>query len=383
MKKRVLIVNCYFPEIREPIRLTNEIPNALAPVLLAGFFSPAHCEIRLHNEVSAGFLELYAPDLLSWPDLVVFTGLTAAFDRMLHLTAYVRSLRDGVVTVAGGLAIRSLPAYARRFFDYVCVGDAGEIREVIRDALGLACVAEEPMPRYDLAGWIGRRMGYVESSRNCNFRCSYCSLTADGRPYAAGDLEDLRRQIVAMGRREVICFQDNQFYGTDRRFFLDRMALLKDLRQAGYFKYWHAFVADSFLWDDDNLARARDAGCFSLFVGVESFDETWLRRVNKVQNTAEVQARLIKKCLEAGILLQYGLVFDPSARTLGDMHRELAHICDDPDLPGPNFIFMAIPFPGTPFFRDRASRGLVLPSTKIRDLEGSTLSLQPLDGIDE
>ena len=30
----------------------------------------------------------------------------------------------------------------------------------------------------------------------------------------AGDLDDLRRQIVAMGRREVVCFQDNQFYGT-------------------------------------------------------------------------------------------------------------------------------------------------------------------------
>jgi radical SAM superfamily enzyme YgiQ (UPF0313 family) len=383
VKKRILIVNCYFPEVREPVRLTHEIPNALAPVFLAGFFSPAHCEIRLYNEVSAGFLELYAPDLLSWPDLVVFTGLTAAFDRMLHLSAYVRSLADGVVTVAGGLAIRSFPAYARRFFDYVCVGDAGEIREVIREALGPACIAEEPTPRYDLAGWIGRRMGYAESSRNCNFRCSYCSLTADGRPYAAGGLDDLRKQIVAMGRREVVCFQDNQFYGTDRRFFLDRMALLRDLRQAGYFKYWHAFVADSFLWDDDNLARARDAGCFSLFVGVESFDEAWLRRVNKAQNTARTQTRLIKKCLDAGILLQYGLVFDPSARTLADMHRELAQICDDPDLPGPNFIFMAIPFPGTPFFRDRASRGLILPRTKVRDLEGSTLSLRPLDGIDE
>ena len=383
MNKRVLIVNCYFPEIREPVRLINEIPNALAPVLLAGFFSPGHCEIRLHNEVSAGFLEVYAPDLLAWPDLVVFTGLTAAFDRMLHLTAYMRTLRPRIVTVAGGPAIRALPGYARRFFDYVCAGDAEEIREVIRDALGAEYLAEEPTPRYDLAGWIGRRMGYAESSRNCNFRCSYCSVTADGRPYVAGNLDDLRRQIVAMRRREVICFQDNQFYGTDRRFFLDRMGLLKELRRAGYFKYWHAFVADTFLWDDHNLALARDAGCFSLFVGVESFDEVWLRRMNKTQNTAHSQAKLIKKCLDAGILFQYGLVFDPTTRRVADMHRELAYICGDPDLPAPNFIFMAIPFPATPFFRDRASRGLILPGTKVRDLEGSTLSLRPLDSIDE
>ncbi len=172
MNKRILIVNCYFPEIREPVGLTNEIPNALAPVLLADFFSPAHCEIRLHNEVSEGFLEVYAPDLLAWPDLVVFTGLTAAFDRMLHLTAYMRTLHARIVTVAGGPAIRTLPAYARRFFDYACGGDAEEIREVIRDALGAEYLADEPTPRYDLDGWIGRRMGYAESSRNCNFRCS-------------------------------------------------------------------------------------------------------------------------------------------------------------------------------------------------------------------
>ncbi|HKX55959.1 MAG TPA: hypothetical protein VJN01_07655, partial [Xanthomonadales bacterium] len=46
------------------------------------------------------------------------------------------------------------------------------------------------------------------------------------------------------------------------------------------------------------------------------------------------------------------------------------------------FIFTAIPFPGTPFFHDRYERGLILPGTRMRDLEGSTLSLQPLDDID-
>ena len=29
--------------------------------------------------------------LLSWPDMLVLTGLTNGFDRMLHLTAYARS----------------------------------------------------------------------------------------------------------------------------------------------------------------------------------------------------------------------------------------------------------------------------------------------------
>jgi hypothetical protein len=74
-KKRVLVVNGYFPETREPVRLTHEVPNTLAPVLLAGAFAPDRCEIRLYNEVSSGFLEIFEP------------GLIASFDRLKHLAA--------------------------------------------------------------------------------------------------------------------------------------------------------------------------------------------------------------------------------------------------------------------------------------------------------
>jgi radical SAM superfamily enzyme YgiQ (UPF0313 family) len=378
--RRILIVNCYFPEVRQAIRVP-QFPNALAPVLLAGMLDPRHCDIRLYNEVSDGCLELYAPDLIHWPDVVVLSGLTAAFDRMLHLTAYFRTYKPGVIIIAGGIAVRALPRYARRFFDYACTGDAEELRDVITDALGPAYAAEQPRPRYDLARYIGRRVGYAESSLNCNFRCTFCSLSATGRDYTRVGLDDLRQQIVAMGRRDIICFQDNQFYGPDRSFFLERMRLLRELRQAGHFRYWHAFVSDTFLWNDENLALARETGCISIFVGVESLDERWLRRVNKAQNTRFDRVTLIRKCLEAGILFQYGLVFDPTERTLAEMHRELAFICDEPAIPAPNFIFMAVPFPGTAFFRDRYARGLLLPNTRVRDLEGSTVSLQPLDDV--
>ncbi len=382
-RARVLIVNCYFPELREPVRLVHEIPNALAPVLLAGEFAPARCEIRLYNEVSDGFLELYAPELLPWPDLVVFTGLTTTLDRMRQLTAYFRTLNPRVVVAAGGASIRALPTYARQFFDYACTWDVEEIREVIAEALGPAWVAEEPRPRYDLAHWIRRRVGYAESTRGCTFRCGFCSVTAEGRRFRALDLDTLRRQVVAQGPRDLLILNDNQFYGHDRPFFLERIALLKELRAAGYFRYWHAFVTDSFLWEDENLALAREAGCLSLFVGVETFDEAWLRRVNKTQNSRYAQADLVRKCLNAGIVFQYGLVFDPAERTVAEMHRELGGICDNPDLPAPNFIFTCIPFPGTPVFHDRLRRGLLLPGTRLRDLEGSTLCVKPLDPVEE
>jgi hypothetical protein len=76
------------------------------------------------------------------------------------------------------------------------------------------------------------------------------------------------------------------------------------------------------------------------------------------------------------------LVYDATSRTVEEMHRELLAIADEPAIPAPNFIFSAIPFPGTPLFHEVWDQGLILPGTKIRDLEGSTLSLKPLDDVD-
>jgi radical SAM superfamily enzyme YgiQ (UPF0313 family) len=381
-QKRVLIVNCYFPEIREPITLPNEVPNALAPIMLAGAFRSERCDVQAYNEVSQGFIELFEPDLLAWPDMVVLTGLTNTFDRMLQITAYARSANPRVVVVAGGYAVRSLPTYSKRFFDYACTGDIADIVDVVADAFGTDYADTRLIPRYELGTWIGRRIAYVESSRNCNYRCSFCTVTAQGDRYSKLSLDAIREQIVRLGRREILLFVDNQFHGADRRFFIDRLELLRELRREGYFRYWSAFVTDSFFWNEADVELARQSGCFSVLVGVESFDEEWLTRVNKAQNNRMPQIQLIQRCLEAGILFQYGLVFDGTERRLAAMRQDLRFILDSAVVPPPNFIFNAIPFPATPLFHQRYAQGLLLPDMKVRDLEGSTVTMRPLDGVD-
>ena len=347
-RKNVLVVNAYFPEVREPIKRRNEAPNALAPVLLAGHFDPRHCEIRLYNEVNSGFIEIHDPELLAWPDLIVVTGLTAAFDRLLHIAAYARSANPRVAVAAGGHGVRGLPRYSRRFFDYVCVGDVEEIEDVIRDAFGEAYVAREFTPRYDLAYWM-KRIGYAESSRNCNYRCGFCSITGTGLPYRAQSLDYLDRQLEALGRRDVVFFTDNQLLGDGTKTFPDRIGRVQQRREAGQFRYWGGFVTDTFFWDDANVRLAADTGCINLFVGVESFDDTaWLNRVNKNQNARRSQIDLIRTCHDAGVLFQYGLVFDPTQRTVADMHRELDIICDTPEVPLPVVHLHVDPVSGHP-----------------------------------
>lgn len=379
-QKRVLIVNCYFDDSRQPIRRTTKIPQAVGPIYLAGAFSRELCDVRCYTELASGPLE--DEKLLSWPDMLVLTGLTNSFDRMLHLTAYARTKNPKVIVVAGGPAVRSLPERAGKVFDYRCLGDIEELCDVIKDSLGSEYVAETMLPRYDLAYWLGR-IGYVETTRYCNFRCSFCSLTAEGHAYQTYEIDHIRQQILASGKRRRMFFLDNNFYGSDRSHFKARLNLIKEMRAAGQFNEWGALVTNDFYGRDENLKLIREAGCELLFSGLESFDNDWLRNFNKLQNTKAPQVEMITKSLNAGVVFSYGLMVDVNTRSVADLRRELNFITGTPEITVPSFITLSIPLLGTPYFYECLKNRTILPETKLRDMDGTTILQKPIDQMDE
>ncbi len=379
-KKKILIVNCYLDDTRRSVARSHKVPPSMGPVYLAGAFSRELCDIRLYNEQSSG--PLRDEKLLGWPDMLVLTGLTTAMDRMLHWTAYARTKNEKVIVVAGGPPIRALPHYAQQFFDFCCLGDIEEMQAVIADAFGKNYLADEMIPRYDLCDWTGR-MGYAESSRNCNFRCSFCSLTGEGRGYQKYSLDFVRKQILAMEKKWHLFFIDNNFYGNDRNYFLARLELLRELRREGRFKHWGALVTNDFFLKDENLKLAREAGCIALFSGVESFDTQWLRSMHKTQNTRTPQIEMISKCLKAGIVFLYGVMLDVTTRPIDELRREIEFILRTPEITLPAFFSLAIPLLGTPYFYEALARGLMLPKTKVRDLNSQTITMRTVDPLEK
>ena len=377
-KRRILIVNCYFDDIREDIPRTRKIPMPMGPAYLAGAFDPGVCDVRVYDEFSSGALR--DPKLLVWPEMVVLTGLTTSFDRMLHVTAYVRTLNERVPIVAGGPGIRSFPNHAQKFFDYCCLGDVEELREVAREVLGSHAVAETMHPRFDLAYWI-RNVGHVESSRNCNFRCSFCTLTAEGKAYQKYDLDYTRKQILDVGYKDFLLFIDNNFYGNDARFFQERLTLLEEMYREKRFGSWAALVTNDFFYDDANLEMAKKSGCVALFSGVESFDTAWLSSMNKRQNARLPQVEMISKCLRSGIIFLYGMMLDVTSRSVDDLDRELRYVLRTPEITLPSYLSLPIPYPGTPFFRECVDGRRLLPNTRVRDLNSSVLCLKPADSM--
>jgi len=379
-KLRVLIVNCYADNNSGARGNPLFVPQSIAPQALAGAFAAEACELRLHCEFRSGPLE----DLrrLAWPQLLVLTGLNTALDRMKQLCAYAKTLNPGVVVVAGGPLARVLPQLCARYFDIVLDGDVEALAELVAGMYGPALRAGSVTPRLDLAPrW--HPVGYAEASRNCNFACSFCSMTAEGRTYQPLPLAHVRAQLEQLQGKQCVMFLDQNFFGGARADLLARLALLQEFCDAGRIKGWAALVTSDFFAKPEWLQRARQSGCIGFFSGVESLDDEQLRRYEKKQNLQLPGAERIERCLSAGMTFHYGLIFDPRERRVAALRAEVEAIAANPALTLPSFISLAIPLLGTPMFHRLVAAQALLPGLKLRDMDGRSLLTDSLDPADE
>lgn len=379
-KLRVLIVNCYSDNHRGARGNPFFVPQSIAPLALAGAFAAEHCELQAHCEFRQGPLD----DLkrLAWPQLLVLTGLNSALDRMKQLCAYAKTLNPGVVVVAGGPLARVLPRLCARYFDVVLDGDVEALAEMVAGMYGPEMRAATVTPRFDLAPrW--HPVGYAEASRNCNFACSFCSMTAEGRPYQSLALAQVRAQLEQLRGKQCVMFLDQNFFGGARRDVEARMELLREFVDAGRIKGWAALVTSDFFAKDEWLQRARRSGCIGFFSGVESMDDAQLRHYEKKQNLHLPGAERIERCLSAGMTFHYGLIFDPRERRVAAMRAEVEAIASNPALTLPSFISLAIPLLGTPMFKRLVAEHALLPDIKLRDMDGRSLLTESLDSADE
>lgn len=377
---RILILNCYSDNHGNSRGNPWIVPQSITPAVLAGMLDPARVDIRLACEFRNGpFEDLSA---LQWADLLVLTGLNPAFDRMKQVTAYARAVNPGIVVAMGGPLARMLPNLSRRYFDYVCSDDVEQVVLVVDAVFGPGHAAEVPIPRHDLLPG-SRIIGYAEASRNCNFRCSFCAMTAEDRAFIAYDIIEVRRQIEALGYRQCVMFLDQNFFGGPRAHYKARMSLLKELYEQRKFGGWAALVTADFFKDSENISLARESGCIGFFSGVESFSRAQLTSFQKKQNLVLPQEEIIRSCLEAGLIFHYGLIFDLADQRIEELLAETEFIVANSHITLPSFLSFAIPLLGTPLFGSRLHEGLFLPNLKLRDMDGRSLLCYPVDPIEE
>jgi hypothetical protein len=374
-KPRVLIVNCFSDRHRGARGNPHFVPQSIAVYALAGVLNEAACELQTHCEFAQGPLE----DLrrLAWADVLVLTGLNPALDRMKQLCAYARTLQPAVWVLMGGPLARVLPKLCARYFDEVVGGDVEALAELMAERYGPALRREPATLRHDLAP-AGHLVAYAETSRNCNFACRFCAMTAERRPHQLRPLEELRQLLDGLPRKRCLMFLDQNFFGGARGAFLDKLALLREFHQRGQLRGWAALVTSEFFAQPELLALARESGCIGFFSGIESLDPALLRRFGKKQNLAEPQLARMARCLQAGMTFHYGLIHDPLERRAQELEAELDELLHSP-VTLPSFISLAIPLLGTPLFAQRLQQRELLPGLRLRDMDGRSLMTQALD----
>jgi radical SAM superfamily enzyme YgiQ (UPF0313 family) len=240
---------------------------------------------------------LHDRDLL-WADVVMLSGMHIQQQTLVAIIERCQKL--GRRTVVGGPIASSLPA-AELKADHIVIGEAESlIADLARDleqgtAKPLYQAAEKPemdtspLPDLSLIKMNRYSTMTVQYSRGCPFNCEFCDIIEiyGRRPRTKAIAQVLAEldQLYAAGWREAVFIVDDNFIGNKKR-AKELCAALAEWR--GQHKTSFDFLTEASLnlADDPELMQLmKDAGFISVFLGIETPDESGLISANKLQNT--------------------------------------------------------------------------------------------------
>ena len=383
---RVGIISVFVDYHRRGAHKHGVLQPQAAPLIAA--LLPPDVEVHIVND------SWEDPDFSREYDLLFISTLHPDFDRARQLSHYWQ--KRGARTVLGGTMASAYPHLCRPYFDAVVVGDAESTvpqvyDDFINDRLQPVYVslpydaARVPTPRFDLMARAQAFPLALEASRGCTFSCDFCVLTGLGLRYNGRAVEDVVRDILAgmqqtrgmtkwweWHKRHTVVFYDNNLGGD-----LKWLAALADaLKPLGI--YWGGPITFNALQDEALVRRMRDAGCLSLYTGLETFNPEAMAHMNKRQNVIGDVRRVVDHCLEAGMFVDTGMLLNPVMDT-PDYIRRIPELLIESGIHVPTFVAFESPIPGTPHFRRLAAEEepAMLPNALLRDFTGYTLVTRP------
>jgi len=370
--KLLLILPGMLDEGGEPRRVVRAFFPSLTLPYLAALIPPRH-EVRIIND------GVEAVDPGAEADAVMLTAMTSRAERAYQIAAGFRA--RGVKVIMGGIHATLFPEEAGRCVDAVVVGEAENVMEELLDDLESGCLKARydgtyredlsglPTPRYDLVreDQFMVPMDPIQVVRGCPHRCRYCSvhLVQGSRPRRrpiADVLHDLTRA------RPMVMFVDDNVMA-DREYALDLFRAMRPLR-----KIWGAQSDISFGADQELVKAAKEAGCVTLYVGLESLDQESLGAMNKKVNLRTDVAKALGTMRRNGIAVSASCMVGFDRDTPAAMD-ELLEFLEEHLVPA-LFLYILTPIPGTLLFKDYADQGRLL-GRPWRCFDGTRANYQP------
>ena len=324
---------------------------------------------------------------LDWADVVLLSGMHIQREPLLALVDRCRA--RGLRTVVGGPIASSIPADELRA-DHVVIGEAEALiaalardleqgtAKAVYQAAERPEMATSPLPALSLIKMNRYSTMAVQYSRGCPFNCEFCDIIEiyGRRPRTKSIAQVLAEldQLRAAGWRESVFIVDDNFIGNKAR-AKELCVALARWRSQHKTSFDFNTEASLNLADDPELMQLmKDAGFVSVFLGIETPDESGLIATNKLQNTRRSLLESVATIQSYGMQVMGGFIlgFDTDREDIFDRMVDFIQKSGIPIA----MVGLLQAMPGTQLFRRLRREGRIL-NTDAGDNTGDKLNFLP------
>ena len=212
----------------------------------------------------------------------------------------------------------------------------------------------QPLPKRDMRRYALPMLG-IYPSRGCPYTCNFCSvIKISGRYVRSQPVETTiasLRAAKAGGVRMVLFTSDNFNKYPQAVELLEAMV-------ADKIRLPFLVQCDTQIYKQPELvALMARAGCFQMFVGVESFSRSTLRAVQKFQNQPDHYAEIVALCRSYGITTHFSNILGFPGDTESSILNHLRILRSlEPDFAS---FYILTPIPGTQQYDEFLEQDLI------------------------
>jgi anaerobic magnesium-protoporphyrin IX monomethyl ester cyclase len=255
------------------------------------------------------------------PEVLMFTLTTYLFHENLKVISYFKKQINAKIVVGGQhLSLYPVESLRNEYIDIGIIGEAEESIVELLDHLGqnksikdikgivyknndkifltnprlkIKDLDKVPFPARNLVpmdkyySFISKKKNYtiLMSSRGCTFQCSFCEQrTGDVRYRSAKNVADEFEECFNnYGVREIDVF-DPLFTINKKRV----IEICKEIQRRDIKIIWSCRSRVDTI-DEDMLNEMKKAGCYRIYFGIESGDETILKNIKKYTKLSQIK----------------------------------------------------------------------------------------------
>ncbi len=324
--------------------------------------------------------------------IVGITSTTPTFNAALRYAKKIKEAFPNIFVILGGVHVTFKPhdAVKHPYVDAVCVGEGEEtiveVAERVESGKSLEGVRgvvfkqdgkivenqrrgfiedldSLPFPAFDLMPLDKYRVfGYkleqfpVITSRGCPFRCRYCSSSLFmGRKFRARSAKNVVDEIewlIDEFNAKHIAFGDDTFTLSKRRV----ESICEEIKKRKIDIDWSCSSRVDTI-SEDLLRKMKEAGCRTIYYGVESASQDILEYYNKKIDFEKVK-RAVELTKKVGIGVVCSFIIGAPMEKKEDVMKTLKFAIKlDPDYA--QFSILT-PYPGTSIYEEAKKEGLLL-----------------------